>query len=337
MKKRVSFVQVLKTEVGIALLLCLLVTPIVVATNFTASLTLILLHALVITGSIAVCSTLLVWLIPLPQKFRLVVMIVLRIVAISISTACALPIISTLSGIPVYRLACRPLWAAMIPVVSAYVIVSLIRTLQNEREKTLQAEVAKAQSAWQALAAQIRPHFLFNCLNGLEQLVASAPNRAQANIRALASMYRAVLDASKKKWVPLRQELKLVADYLQLQEMRYGDRLKHRFESAESFRNIPFPATLLLSLVENAVKHGVENMAERGDIVIRFENADMQLVAVVINRVNSRVVADTAPGHGTKDIQQRLSLLYGDAASYEFQIENNFARATVRIPLETSE
>ncbi|MBN2716359.1 MAG: histidine kinase [Deltaproteobacteria bacterium] len=337
--RQTAFFQIFKAESGTALILCLLVTPIIAVTNFTASVSLILLHAAVITCFVSVCSSVMVWLVPLPSKCRLVTIIAVRIVVIVVSTAVALPIISVLSGVPLSLLASRPLLAALVPVISAYVILALFRTLNAEREKALHLKVAEAEAMWQALSAQIRPHFLFNCLNGLEQLVDSAPDRAQANIRALAAMYRAVLDASEKKRVPLHEEIALVLAYLQLQQMRYAQRLQYRIDTPGAFndetQNGPlFPATLLLSLVENAVKHGIEHLAQGGCIAIDIVRQHQQLVATVTNPVNPRAVTDSRGGHGTRDIQQRLALLFGEKASYLLQIENSTAKATIQVPWE---
>ena len=335
METQPSFKQTLKNEIGIALLLCILVTPIVAATNTTASLSLILVHAVILTCCIALCSAALVRYIPRPSRFSLLFHIAMRFIAISISTALALPVISIITSIPLQVLATRPLFAALIPVVSAYVILTLTQTIRQEREKSLLAQMAQTRAVWQALTAQIRPHFLFNCLNGLEQLVETDPARAQENIRHLAALYRGVLAASEQKNVPLENEIELTTDYLQLQQMRYLDRLRYTIDVSPNVHPTLFPATLLLTLVENSVKHGIEKCADGGPIIVQITRRQNQLIAMVQNPIPRQTGApSTKQGYGTNSIRQRLLLLFGDNARYQLALDNHTATAIIELPVQ---
>lgn len=332
------FFKTLKNEGKVALFLCLLVTPIVAAVNSTASLTLILIHASVFSVCIALCSSLLIRYFPKPLKLNLIYRIAVRLIAVVVSTALALPIVSVFTGISITLLVSKPLFAALVPVVSAYIILAMSTNLRQEKEKALLAHMVQTEVVWQALTAQIRPHFLFNCLNGLELLVDTEPERAKENLRRLAAMYRSVLNASEKKTVVFNDELKLVTDYLQLQQMRYDDRLQYTIDVPKVLQTALFPATLLLTLVENSIKHGIEKCSNGGTIKIQVSNREDTLLTIVENPVNSEASnALAVKGFGTSNIDMRLSLLFGNGASYRLQIDHDKAAAILLLPLKLTD
>ncbi len=135
-----------------------------------------------------------------------------------------------------------------------------------ERERALVRRTAEAELA--ALRAQINPHFLFNALNTIAALIAEHPEQAESTVETLAGLFRDVLTSSGKRFVPLATELRLVERYLSIEKARFGDRLDVRVEVDPAALDTPVPAFAVQTLVENAVKHGIES--KRGGGLVRL-------------------------------------------------------------------
>ena len=155
-----------------------------------------------------------------------------------------------------------------------------------ERETTLVRQTAEAELV--ALRAQINPHFLFNALNTVAALIAEQPDEAEATVESLAGLFRDVLTASGKPEVPLRDELRLVTRYLDVEQARFGDALRVSIDAAPETLDRLVPAFAVQTLVENAVKHGVER--RRGGGAVRID-ADVDLSGALVV-----CVADTGVG-----------------------------------------
>jgi hypothetical protein len=155
-----------------------------------------------------------------------------------------------------------------------------------EREKALVRESAEAQLA--ALRAQINPHFLFNALNTIAALIAEKPAEAEAAVQQLAGIFRHVLQAGSRLFVPLGEELRLVRRYLAIEQARFGEHLAVEEAWDDGLDDTPVPAFAVQTLVENAVKHGIERKRGGGRLRLegrRLPNADVEVT-----------VADTGAG-----------------------------------------
>jgi LytS/YehU family sensor histidine kinase len=230
-------------------------------------------------------------------------------------------------------LASKPLVAGVVPVSLAYVIWIVMRFYKREKLRGLALEAERVAHAWAALSAQIKPHFLFNTLSSLEQLVAVDPMRAKAGISHLAALYRRVLEASKHTSSSVSEEVKLVEDYLAIQAIRFQDRLLFEIETADDVKDAAVPATLLLTLAENAVKHGIEPSIKGGDIVISIRKRDGNLSVSVSNPKCSGAAPLEGTGHGLEDVRKRLALLFGDAARFAFSTVDDRVATELEMPL----
>src|SRR5262249_24449051 len=137
---------------------------------------------------------------------------------------------------------------------------------EKEEALTLRAEAAEAR--YHVLETQLRPHFLFNALNSLAELIESKQEKAVENTYKLSDLYRQILANSGLKTARLDSEIEIVRSYLELEQLRFGSRLRFDIEYPENSHEIYLPSLALQTLVENAVKHGVAPSVDGGHIAI---------------------------------------------------------------------
>ena len=197
------------------------------------------------------------------------------------------------------------------------------------------AEVEKALTAseLQLLKSQLQPHFLFNTLHGIATLVNDDPPRASEMILQLATLLRATIDHSNSDLVPLRDELKFVSTYLDLEKMRLGSRMVVHWSIDNTIRDAQVPHMLLQPLVENAVVHGIASSRNTGFIEIQARRIDQTLRITVTNSVGQS--KKSGSGVGLRNTQARLRHLYGDDAELQFMEKDDerVAIATLSLPL----
>jgi LytS/YehU family sensor histidine kinase len=176
----------------------------------------------------------------------------------------------------------------------------------------------------------VNPHFLFNSLNSLRALIDEDAPRAREAVTRLANMLRYSLQSGQLETVPLEDELRIVADYLALEQIRHEDRLRVRWEIADevSAGAVAVPPMLLQTLVENGVKYGVGTRREGGELRIsaRFEGATLRLQVTNPGDLGEPVSAAAAragssTGVGLRNASERLKLLFGDRASLTLRSE----------------
>jgi signal transduction histidine kinase len=184
---------------------------------------------------------------------------------------------------------------------------------QRERELTELAATAQLT----ALRAQMNPHFLFNGLNSIAQLVRTDPDKAEACVERLAELFRYVLRRAEKELVPLADELEMAGAYLEIERARFGDRLRVETRIDTGSLQHLIPNLILQPLVENAVKHGVSRKRGTGTIRIDAAMHDGCLELVVVD--DGVGMPDGASetiyerGMGLRTLRDRLARLYGAA------------------------
>jgi two-component system sensor histidine kinase AlgZ len=202
--------------------------------------------------------------------------------------------------------------------------------LQNQWRAQVQAE---GEARYQALHARIRPHFLFNSLNSVAQLIATRPEEAERMVEDMSELFRATL-GQHRRLAPLADEVELILAYLRIEQVRLGDKLKVEWQVARDVLEVLVPPLSLQPLVENAIVHGVSRCKDGGLIRIAMRRLDDALVVEIDNPVVP--VTDTAPpGSRTavRNIAQRLALIYGERATVELGAHGEMFRATLRLPI----
>jgi hypothetical protein len=188
-----------------------------------------------------------------------------------------------------------------------------------ERE-SMQRQLSEARM--QMMQAQVEPHFLFNTLASVEHLIETDPPRASAMQRSLIKYLRAVLPQMRENKLSstLGSESDMVVAYLALLKMRMEERLTVDFDIPEGLRSAAFPPMMLQSMVENAIKHGLEGKPEGGYLKVRAEVAHSKLrVTVTDNGLGFGAKPSTGTGLGLTNIRERLKLLHGEQASLKIE------------------
>ena len=195
------------------------------------------------------------------------------------------------------------------------------RDVRGRELRTSQLEALLAQTRLQMLSMQLQPHFLFNTLNTIAELVHERPAAAERMIGGLSQLLRVTLDASLVDRVPLSRELDLLDRYIDIQRARFGDRLLVTTVADEAVRSALVPSLLLQPLVENAIKHGIGARAGIGHIEIAIGRSGDRLLIEI--RDDGRGIGSGAvrDGVGLGNCRSRLEALYG-AGAYELQITN---------------
>jgi signal transduction histidine kinase len=198
--------------------------------------------------------------------------------------------------------------------------------LAHERALKLAAEARLA-----ALEARIHPHFLFNTLNSISALIPSSPERAERIVERMAGVLRFTLERTDRGLVDLNEELKVVADYLEIEQVRMGSRLRYEINTSGDLSGLRVPPLSIQTLAENSIRHAVATERAGGEIRVHAaRNGDGLNVEV----------ADTGPGfsldaipggHGLDNLRNRLSALFGEAAG--LRVERLDGWTTVRIHL----
>jgi signal transduction histidine kinase len=186
-------------------------------------------------------------------------------------------------------------------------------TAAAERE-SMQRQLSEARMS--AMQAQVEPHFLFNTLASVEHLIETDPPRASAMQRTLIQYLRAVLPQMRENSLVtnLGREVDMVKSYLDLLKMRMEERLTVAIEVPDGLRSAAFPPMMLQSMVENAIKHGLECKPEGGHLAVTAEIVDSRLrVTVADDGVGFGVMPSKGTGLGLSNIRERLQLLHGQA------------------------
>ena len=215
------------------------------------------------------------------------------------------------------------------------------RTEASARALLLQRETLERQlsaARLEALQSQLNPHFLFNALHANGAMILSADRqRAHRALVSLSNLLRHSLKQGEQLTTTLEEELELVREYVELERMRFGDRMRFQISASPDALGLSLPALLLLPLVENAVIHGLEPFAGGGTIEVRASREGEQLLLAVLDDgvgwSSSRQGEGSAGGIGLSNTAGRLRALYGSEAS--LTIEDRSPRGTrvsVRMP-----
>ncbi|HZR84915.1 MAG TPA: histidine kinase [Candidatus Binatia bacterium] len=199
-----------------------------------------------------------------------------------------------------------------------------------------QASELAASAQLDALRAQINPHFLFNSLNSIAQLISVDPERAESCVERLAEIFRYLLRSENRAFVTLADELEIVDAYLDIERARFGDRLRVAYEVDDAARTRIVPTLILQPLIENAVRHGVSQKIEGGRVTIqaRLDAGDLRVV-IRDTGVGIAGGAEAAlnGGIGLRNVRDRLVHLFGEKYAPEIRTrEGEGTTVTVRVP-----
>jgi two-component system LytT family sensor kinase len=236
----------------------------------------------------------------------------------------------------IFALVAEAPWLRALVCLSAPITVGIALKVWNALRLEMSLEEQKRlllEARLDALQRQINPHFLFNTLNSITALVRSKPELARQMTVKLANILRALLK-DHDSYVPFREELKFTDDYLDIEVVRFGQKLRVEKEIDPDTLEILVPSILLQPLIENSIKHGLEPRINGGTVTVRSRLAGDRVHIEVADdgvgmgeRPASGFRRTTGAGIGIKNVQERLDVLYGDRA--RFEVVSNPGRGTV--------
>jgi len=199
------------------------------------------------------------------------------------------------------------------------------KAVLEQRLKEKELDVAKltqlkAQAELQTLQSKINPHFLYNSLNSIASLIHEDADKAEDMTLKLSKLFRYSINSAQDNMATMREEMEIVNTYLDIEKVRFGDRISFVQQIADEVLDLPIPRFLIQPLVENALKHGLNNKADNGILSIMAErDADNLIITIADN--GSPFPDDINMGYGLQSTYDKLGLLYGD--NYRIQIAND--------------
>jgi two-component system LytT family sensor kinase len=210
----------------------------------------------------------------------------------------------------------------------------------NQMEMTkanAQLSVIAKQAQLDNLSAQLNPHFLFNSLNSIKSLVIENPKIARRAIDLLSDLLRSSLYEKDKDLIPIKEELSLVNDYIELEKLRFEERLELKITIDKSLENFKIPTLSIQLLVENAIKHGIDSKIEGGNVFIIITKGK-EFVSIQVQNPGVLSLNKRSIGLGLKNLQERLKIQYkGNASFYLVALNDDVVEAKIIIPYTADE
>lgn len=208
---------------------------------------------------------------------------------------------------------------SQIAVVDGIIAMVIALALNAWARLRAEKELAAARAQSKVLQAQINPHFFFNTLNTISALITVDPDAAQRTIGVLADMSRYAFASAQSDVVPLARELDFARSYLEIEQARFGSRLRFTLPEPSNAGDISLPALTLQPLIENAVRHGIARRIEGGLVSVRLDRNGTRYSLAVENETDSPAdLSEGAffrPGHALANIRDRLRIAYNGQAS----------------------
>jgi len=197
-------------------------------------------------------------------------------------------------------------------------------------------EAAVKDYELKTLKSQLNPHFIFNALNSIRALIRENPENAQTAVTYLSNILRYSLNKEHIETVSLSDELQTVADYLELESIRFEERLKYKIDVDDASKQIEIPPMMIQTLVENGIKHGLSNREHGGEIHISTNLTNTHLIIEIRNTGSFKDDAlKKSKGFGIKNTKHRLNLIYGERAKFTIGNETGeTVLAKIVIPIE---
>lgn len=213
--------------------------------------------------------------------------------------------------------------------------IKLMKYWYIKEQRNLQLEKENMESQLQLLKAQIHPHFLFNTLNNIYSFTQTTSPAAAKMVTVLSDLLRYILYEGTQPFVSLSKELKMIEDYINLEKIRYGNKLELHLNLPAQTNDLLIAPLLLLPLVENCFKHGTSNVLEQPWIHLQVSIKNTELQIKLLNgKVNHPATNTNSAGIGIKNVQQRLSLLYPGKHELNITSEEDVFIVNLKLELE---
>ncbi|MBN8862500.1 MAG: histidine kinase [Sphingobacteriales bacterium] len=206
----------------------------------------------------------------------------------------------------------------------------------TEQRKTDAEKLAREAELFK-LRQQLQPHFLFNSLNSINALIGSRPAEARKMVQQLSDFLRGTIRKEETQWVTLEEELQYLQLYLEIEKVRFGNRLSTEVNVDPATLNLRLPALLLQPIVENAIKFGLYDTVGETVIRLRTRVADQELLVEVSNPFDPETSSpQKGTGFGLKSVQRRLYLLFARADLLQTEATDHTFITRVKVPQPTA-
>ena len=184
------------------------------------------------------------------------------------------------------------------------------------------------------IKSQLNPHFMFNSMNSIRALIVENPEKAKEAVTQLSNILRSTLMMEKNKIIPFNEEIKIVIDYLNLEKIRFENRLNYTIDIPTEASTFSIPPLVLQTLVENGIKHGISKLTQGGQLLIHaiIDNNVLKIELKNSGTYNEQHISET--GFGLKNSIERLKYIFGETASITISNDysNNMVLTTITIP-----
>jgi two-component system LytT family sensor kinase len=230
-----------------------------------------------------------------------------------------------------------PVFITGLRLMSIWILAYHLYHYYQNKIETAQQNAALLVIAKQAeldnLSMQLNPHFLFNSLNSIKSLIIENPKTARRAIDLLSDILRTSLYGKDARFISIKEELALVKDYVELEKVRFEERLSMSISMDDGMEEYLIPPLSLQLLVENAIKHGIDKRIQGGNIILTIVRKGGH-IEIIVQNPGHIVVHGAETGIGIKNLTKRLLLQYNDEASFRLTNETkDQVRATLTIPI----
>jgi len=216
--------------------------------------------------------------------------------------------------------------------VLVYYVVAYYKDIQEKVKEEATLKMLIKEVELNALKNQINPHFLFNSLNSVSSLTITSPEKAQEMIIKLSEYLRYSLSNKEQQITNLKTELDNIKLYLEIEKIRFGDRLAFQFNCDKKALAAKIPAMILQPLFENAIKHGVYESTETINVVLEGEVDETHLQLSLTNDYDNKAKQTKGEGIGLKNTRERLFLIYKQNDILTINKSENTYRVSIKIP-----
>jgi sensor histidine kinase YesM len=221
-------------------------------------------------------------------------------------------------------------------IVLSYYLFNSLTNLSEKNAKEARLEALVKETELKMLRSQINPHFLFNSLNSISSLTITDPEKARLMVIKLSDFMRYALARKDEIPVSLRSEFENLRLYLDIEKVRFGERLVTEEHIEEACLDVKIPVMLLQPLYENAVKHGVYESTDAVKILTEARITDSHLEITITNNYDSTEHSAKGTGTGIANVKRRMELTYGNKSSLKNSKENGLYKVSLIIPVNIS-
>lgn len=213
-----------------------------------------------------------------------------------------------------------------------YLVIKLLLKLNQDRIERLELNTTLKQAQLNTLKGQINPHFMFNSLNNIRGLMLEDVEKSREMLTKLSEIIRYSLTKNNINDIPVREELEVVDNYIDLSKIQFEHRLEFVKQVGADTLDLRIPPMIIQLLIENATKHGISNLKNGGRILLDITKKEDDLIIEVRNTGKLNIAKDSTK-LGLINIEQRLKLLYAGKASFKLEEKSDEVVAEIKIPL----